>query len=143
MLYSETEKYVIKTLDPMFKSAVCSYFSIVAYINAVNRHNFTAKILDEALVTNRIVFYFSKNFYLVDDFNKRLSQFKANGLIDLWMSKYISAEKSRPQDIPSSMNLRHLQGIFEILIYGLTVSLFAFLLELFSKIFLKIKIILR
>lgn len=69
------DKYLLETLDKKFPGAVCHYYSIVSHINSLNSRNFTLRILDEALLTNPIVFYFAKNFYLVDAINEKISQF--------------------------------------------------------------------
>lgn len=130
---SLSNDYLRKTLDSTFKGAVFSYHSIVSYKNVLNRKNFTYNILDEAFITNQIVFYFTKNFFLIDEINEKIIQFQENGLINYWMAKYIDqgdATASVLRRISSALTFKHLNGTFKLLIYGLMLSLIAFVAEL-------------
>lgn len=99
------------------------------YKNVIKQQNFTLRILDEAFLENQIVLYFSKNFYLVGEFNDKISRFKANGLLSYWMSKYISKD-NKFKTPPSGLNLNQLEGEFIVLLYGLAFSSIVFILEL-------------
>lgn len=120
---------MLKTLEPSFKGAVFRYASIVSYNNHINQHTFSLKILNEAFLTNQFVFYFTKNFYLVDEINDKISQFKSSGLMKHWRSKYISSIK-KAKESQTSMTLRHLSGVFELLIYGWIAASSVFVIEL-------------
>lgn len=130
MKSGEVQEYLQKTLDSSFKGAVFAYHSNVLYLNMINKQNFSYSVLNEAFVTNPVAFYFTKNFYLVEEFNTKISQCKANGLINFWLSKYASSTAQKAVDFPSRMTVKHLQGTFEVLLYGLIGALIAFVLEL-------------
>lgn len=106
------------------------YFSAVSYKNLINRQNYSLNILSEAFITNQIVFYFSKNFYLVDDINDLTCLLKASGLFNFWMSKYMSKDQKSMKKIASSLKLIHLKGVFELLIYGLSFAFVVFIAEI-------------
>lgn len=132
------EYYLNKTLDPSFTGAVFSYLSTTSYTNSINKQNFTLTILNEAVVTSQIVFYFTKNFYLLDEFDQKISQFKANGLIYFWISKHFNSDKMNSNRFKSrqqSLNLQELQGIFVLHFYGLLIAFLVFCLEKIQKQF--------
>lgn len=120
---------MLKTLEPSFKGAVFRYGSIVSYNNQVNQQNFTLKVLSESFLTNQFVFYFTKNFYLVDEINEKISHFKSSGLMKHWRSKYTNLIKKR-KELQTSMTLGHLSGVFELLIYGWIATSCVFVIEL-------------
>ncbi len=76
------------TLDPSFRGVVFSYLTEVLYENLVHHKNFTLRICRESMQTTSFVFYFTKNFYLLSEFDDLIERFKAAGLIDYVMSKY-------------------------------------------------------
>lgn len=111
---------------------------MISYLNSIKARNFTLKILNEALVTNQIVFYFTKNFYLVDEVNEKISQFKASGLLNLWMSKYAAVPEIKSTDTPTSLKVINLQGTFELFVYGLIIATTIFLIEVNVKFFRRV-----
>lgn len=123
----------MKTLEPSCKNVVFSNYRQILYANSIYMKNFTFTILDEALVMNQIVFYFEKNFYLVERFNEIFSRLRASGLITYWMSKYQSKGKSVKKTFQTSLKVKNLVGIFEMLMFGLTLSFVFFLLELSTE----------
>lgn len=129
--FTSVNEQIAKTLDPSNKVVVCHYLSVVSYINSLKPRNYTLRILNEALVSNQIVFYFTKNFFLVDEFNEKISLFKANGLINFWMSRYAGANVIKKEDIPTKLTLINMQGTFELFLYGLTVAIILFVNECF------------
>lgn len=116
-------------MDPSFKGAVFRYTSVVYYLNRKNKQNYTLNILEEFLLTNQFVFYFSKNFYLVDEINEKISQLKSNGLIEHLQWKYFTLDK-KLKDYPSMLTLENLSGIFKLLAYGLAAAMCALVIEL-------------
>lgn len=132
---AELDNYALMTLEPSFKGSVFHFSSTVSYINTLNRHNFKLKYLKEAFLTNQIVFYFTKNFYLLDEVNDKISQFKANGVINFWISKYIDEVSSANRNVSlSPLNMQQLIGIFELLLCGWLLALVAFIVEKFERI---------
>jgi hypothetical protein len=135
----DIDSFLFKTLDPTFKGAVLRYESIISYLNLVNKQNFTFKVLNEAFLINQFVFYFTKNYFLVDKVNKKIGEFHSSGLIQFWMSKYFTDKSTRKTDGPSSLNVKRLEGVFEVLLFGWVVSVFVFTLELFAARVLRVK----
>lgn len=123
--------YSVKTLGSSFKGAVFIYHTTVMYRNFHNRSS-TLNVLKEAFVSNQVVFYLSKNFYLVDELNEKSSRFKSSGLIKFWRSKFADNDQNANmlKHIPSKLKVKHLQGIFSLLIDGFTISAVTFLIEL-------------
>lgn len=80
--------------------------------------------------------YFPKNSYLIENFNDKLIQFDAAGLIQYWASahmdmKYLNfkvAGAGRKQ-----ITLHNLSGILQILLGGMVLSFAVFVCELFWK----------
>lgn len=56
----------------MNRGAVFTYLSTALYTNSISKQNFFYTIFNEAVVTSQIKFYFTKNFYLVDEINEKI-----------------------------------------------------------------------
>lgn len=67
---------------------------------------------------------------MIDEFNEKIGHFKASGLIDFWMSKFVSMDLNNSKESLSSLSLKHLLGTFMVLIYGLTIAFIVFIIEL-------------
>lgn len=84
-------------------------------------------------MTNHVVFYFRKGFYIVDEINEKIGAFKTSGIIQFYISKYAD-EKFRKIDPtsngPSELRVENFVGIFQVLGFGLLVSLVIFIGEL-------------
>lgn len=132
--YLTLDEYFDKTLDSNFKGAVFAYSSTVLYRNFIRPKNLTCNILNEALITNQIVFYLTKNFYLVDEINEKISQFKANGMINFWMSKYTHADQTKSGDGLTALSFWHLSASFQLLAYCLAGASIVFIVELFTQL---------
>lgn len=130
--FLDIDKYAMKTVDTSFRGAVFSFLSTTRYMNSLNKKNFTYNMLKESVLTNQIVWYFRRNFFLRDAFNEKISQFKANGLINFWMSRYLNSSDVQATEsrVPTSLNLDQVQGIFSLLICGTIVASVGFIVEL-------------
>lgn len=128
---------ILKTLNPTFKGAVLRYSLSIAYINQINKNNFTLKILNEAFFTNQFVFYFTQNFYLVDEINEKISQFHASGLIKFWITKYSIEDHKTRKESPSCFTMKKLKGIFEVLLFGWFLASGVFICEILLHYFKK------
>lgn len=132
---NDMEYFLHKTTDPTFRGAVFTYLSTALYTNSISKQNFSCTILNEAVVTSQIVFYFTKNFYLVDEINEKISQFKANGLMEYWISRsFSSSDSTFGKFSPTSLNLKNVQGIFILYAYGSMIATIVFVCELAGKI---------
>jgi hypothetical protein len=137
---SELESYRDKTLDSSFKGVVFNYLTQVLYENQINYRNFTYRICKEKFLINRMVFYFKKDFYLVDDFNRKIRVLNENGLINFWKSKYIDEpHRLILSDGPTPLKIDHLIGCFEVWTGGIFLCFFVFLIECLSKHFSLLK----
>jgi hypothetical protein len=117
-----------KTLDPTFKGAVPFYLLSVLHQGSTKKVSF--KILQEAIVPTQIVFYFSKNFYLVKPFNRKIRQLQEGGLVFHTMSKFISRVERAESQHQKKLNLEQLRGVFQIYVFGLLMAISVFLVEI-------------
>jgi CTP:phosphocholine cytidylyltransferase-like protein len=124
------------TLDPKFNGAVFNYKTQAMYFNKMNRHNFslTYRICKEIFINTRMVVYFQKDFYLQNEFNKKITACAENGLTNQWRIKYLDFDiiKAAPTEGPKPLSLRQLYGSFKILIGGFIASVCVFGLERLS-----------
>lgn len=130
---AEVDDYSRKTLDPEFKGVVFQYVTTALYSNQMNHNSFTYKICKESLMTNHLVIYFRKGFYLVDEMNERIMNFQAGGLTNYFIAKYAD-EKFKLTDTsegPSELTVDQMVGIFQLWSFGLAFSLFIFIAECF------------
>jgi hypothetical protein len=119
-------------LDSSFKGAVFTYATFVLHSNSKNQSNF--KILTETFITYEMVFYSTKNFYLVEKFNEKIRELKASGIIEFIMSKYLKKGREQEADLRSCLKLDQLNGVFKMYFYCLLISSFVFLLEIVPKL---------
>lgn len=132
----------LKTLSSDFKGAVFVYLNQALTWNKQNVRNFTFKICKERFLLNQRVFYFPRDFYLVEEINYQLSVMSANGILDHFTSEYadynylnIKALTSRP----SPINIQQVSAIFYLWIAGLTLASLFFMAELVYHCAKKIK----
>ncbi len=85
------------------------------------------------MLSNSFVFYFTKNFYLVSEFNELIFLFESSGLIDYTMSKYVDPNLMRTiqKQPPSALNYRNIEGFFSLFYYGSVLALVSFICEIF------------
>ncbi len=120
------------SLEPSFKGVVFNYLRPVLYDNLLQRNNFTFRICPEAMHDNSFVFYFTKNFYLVDEFNNLIQIFESIGLMDYIMDKYVDVNsmKSDTKSRPSAFNYSNIEGFFSLFYYGCALAIVSFLFEI-------------
>jgi hypothetical protein len=93
------------------------------------------KVVKEPLLTNQLVLFFRKNHFLVDSVDDVIGIFKAAGLIDLWISKYVRKKRTIDDQNPKVMTIYDLSGTFEIFFIGSFVSFSSFVVEIiFQKV---------
>lgn len=120
------------TLNSSFKGVVFSYMTPILYENLINRKNFTLRICRETMHSTLLAFYFTKNFYLVNEINEVLSNFQSAGLIGYVMSKYVSMNSMNKveKQPPSALTYDNMEGFFELLYYGFSISFVCFIFEI-------------
>lgn len=128
--FDSVESKQQKALDSKFTGAVFNYYLSILYLNFLNQNNFSYQILNEPLITNEIVFYFTKNFYLIDEINDKVSHLKSGGFIKYLMSQNTKKHSVKNEVVIQSLGMRHLHGIFEILFYGLLITAVTFVAEI-------------
>lgn len=101
-----------------------------------NQKNFTLRILPEILFSLPLAMYFPKNHYLAEIIDKKVKLLHSAGLLDFWTSSYL---KQLNKDIsspgPSMLTIEQLAGSFYILLGGLTLGTFVFIVELSVHVF--------
>lgn len=130
---SDLSLYELKTLDPNFKGSVFAYKIVILFSNIENRNHYKLRICKEALLLNQFVFYFSKNFYIVNDFDRVMGYIRSAGLVEHIISNYIDinmVNENNQKNKPSSLDFSHLRGIFELLLYGQITATLCFTVEI-------------
>jgi len=125
-----------KTLDPSFKGGIIMPLHEVILQNHENYKSFTYKVLKEHLFYMQNVFYYPKNFHLVEIFNEKIGILKSTGIIFMWIDHYIDmrfVKINHKNNEPRIINIEHLLGCFEVWLFGLVLSFFIFILELMSR----------
>lgn len=129
----------LQTLDSSFKGGIIQPLLEVIFLNQQNYKNYTFNVLKEFLVDVHIVYYFPKNFYLVEPLNDKIGISKAAGLVKLWMERYIDKSYikiKQQKSSPRILMLHQLLGGFQILAIGL---MFAMLVFVFEKVSSSVK----
>lgn len=103
------------------------------YMNSITRKNYTLRIAGDALFSTSHGFYFTKNFYLVSEFDHLIEIFDGAGLIDLNIRKYVNMNPMKttgknPQ--PSALTYGNIEGFFQLFYYGCAVAIFSFFCEI-------------
>lgn len=93
-------------------------------------------ICKEIILTIPEVFYTKKDFYLLDELNKKINMLKTSGLINFWGSENFKQTKlnSKGQKQPKVLTLNQLKGSFYILLIGFVSSFLCFSFEYMNKI---------
>ena len=124
------------TFDSTFKGAVTIDYAQAAYYNKIHHKNDTFKICKEQMFSGQVVFYFQKDFYLVQEFNDKIKYLKAAGILDIWLKKYIDNKYllfKQPKIRAGKLKFRNLQGGFEIFCAGVLISILVFSMEVVSR----------
>jgi tetrahydromethanopterin S-methyltransferase subunit B len=136
--FGESDRYLLKVNNPSFKGVFLYYQTKALYENKQNYSKNPRKICKEHIMSSFIAAYMRKNHFLAIEIDKKIESFKSNGMLERWIKKYTKHENNAitSNSVPSKLELSNLQGAFEILIYGLVVSLIILALEL---IYIKFK----
>lgn len=103
---------------------------VTSLTGAMSRYDLSrCKILKDPLLINQLVLFFRKNHFLMDSIDDVMGIFKASGLIDFWISKYVKKKKAEFDNAPKVLTVYNLSGIFTILIIGLLSSFLCFFFE--------------
>jgi hypothetical protein len=126
----------LRTLNPNFKGVVFAYMGQALLWNKQTAKNYSLKFCSERFLLNQRVFYFPKDFYLVEEFNHQISVLSANGILTKILSEFVDQSflsvKSENAG-PSPISLKQISGIFYISAVGLLFSLLVFATEVLSN----------
>ncbi|CAO1407675.1 unnamed protein product [Diamesa serratosioi] len=123
--FKDYVEYRAKTFDPSFKGAITSDQMNIAYYNKLNHRNNTLNACKEYVINPPLVFYFTKNFYLVETFSLLTKSLKEAGVIDIWYSKYVETkflDFKKPKQGPQKLSFNHLLGGFQMYLFGILIS---------------------
>lgn len=87
----------------------------------------------ERLLLNQRVFYFAKDFYLVEEVNQQLTMIASNGILEHLLSTYIDYEFLNVKSVdhgPLPLNIESISGIFYVAGALCLLSLIAFVAEI-------------
>lgn len=73
-----------KALDPTFKGVMLSSYAEVLNYNQIHRNQGNLKIMKQNSFAHPNVFYFRKNFFLIEAIDRKLEAFRTAGLIEYW-----------------------------------------------------------
>lgn len=133
MEFNEIDSNVLKTLSSSFKGVVFYQLYEIMFWNKQSFKKFTFKVCKENLFDNEIVFYYRKDFFLVEVIDEKLGRLKAGGLIEFWIDQYIKQHYMNVGQLntgPSELKIEHLSGLFVVWIIGLHFALIVFFSEL-------------
>ena len=142
--YKVYNEYRKKTLNPSFKGAVATDMMNVAYFNKLHHKNKTLKMCKQYVFSAPLVFYFTKNFYLVKEFSLMTIYLKEAGVIGKWYSNFVEKkfeDFKEPKQGPRKLSFNHLLGGFQIYLFGILISAFVFGFEKLN--FCKLKKLLK
>lgn len=124
-----------QTLDPNFKGAILKTYNEILDKNLENFPNYSYRTMLKPFVSAPTVFFFRKNFYLIDAINKHIVALQSAGLIEYWTYKeqyHESRLKVRNwHPSPIKLEINHLMIAFHILAVGLALALVSFVAESF------------
>lgn len=106
--------------------------------NKQHFREYSFRVLSESLFTSQACWAFPKSSFLINTFDRRLERFAENGMIDFLTMKYMDPRYLKPIEAkqgPKKINLDQLLGSFEILIFGNSIAVVLFALEIVAKKF--------
>ena len=118
------EKDLKRTLDPNFQGTVLRTLIEVFYYNQkyFNKHNFKIMKRQSPYIAIPTVFYFPKNYFLIEAIDEKIKALQSSGLIDYWtynehFDKNLLNQKHDHQG-PKQLTMQHLMIAFQILLLG-------------------------
>lgn len=121
------------TLNSDNKIAVIASFDQIVHINKLNLNNFTLHVCKENIFMVQVVIFLQKNSFLKEAFDQKITMLKTNGLINFWISKYMTYSylvQEPPIKGPEKLNFDQVHGAFQVWFACLLVSVLFFILEL-------------
>lgn len=124
-----------KLVDADFKGGLLSSEEHVAFSNKAGAPNKFFHHTDEVFFVFNLVVFLHRQSCLTEEINRYILIFGSNGLLEKWMSEFVDMSylKKRVVDTPKKLEFDQLLGSFELLGIGLSLSVIAFVLEVFSR----------
>lgn len=123
--------------DPQFKGAYGQSLLLTIYDNRVSAKDARNRICTEVIYNLPCVIYTQKDFYLLDAINEKIGILHSSGILPLITSflldlkyvdeKFVSNEENRSA---TTLTLPQVFGCFELLLFGISISFVAFLIEI-------------
>lgn len=130
---SVIEEMRMKTLNSAEKIAVIASFDEIVHINKLNLNNFTLHMCKEHILMAQVVIFLRKNSFLKTAFDQKLTMLKSNGLINFWISKYMTysyLSEPTPSNKPEKLNFHQILGAVQVCLACFLISIIVFILEL-------------
>jgi hypothetical protein len=100
--------------------------------NKKNENKFSLVVCKETVLMHYLVMYFSRNFYLVDSINRKISSFLSSGIMSHLIEKYVDLRYWNVKSVkkgPQKLTIEHLRGTFNLWIIVNVISILIFLME--------------
>lgn len=123
-----------KIIDPDFKGALLTSKEHVAYLNILSSPQRYYIHSPDVIFTFNLVIYMPKQSCLEQEFNNQILALTGGGFLESWALRFIDRDYMKEnKDIePTQLNVSQLLGGYELLVLGLSIATFVFLLELLS-----------
>lgn len=124
-----------EVIHPDFKGALLTSIDHLAYRNTLAFPNRFYRHAPEFIMTNNIVIFMHKQSCLAPEMDKTIIYLVSGGLVQTWAASFIDPNfiKRKTSSKAVALNMDQLYGAFQLLAAGLAISLFTFILEIFSR----------
>lgn len=119
-----------------FNGALMEDYEGAMQISRENETLENLKICKEKVQAMYVVNYARRDFYLLKEINLVIRRLVEGGITNFWIKSLINNHKTnmeKEKNQPKVLNMKHVEGCFKLYLYGIIASLFAFLIELFSR----------
>ena len=120
-----------KILNSDFKGALLSSIDRACSLSIPHLYY---KHITRVVFTFNLVIYMRQQSCLKQEFNDQILALTGGGFLESWTSRFIDKEytKDQTKQEPTQLNIDKLSGGFDLLILGLAIATFIFLMELLS-----------
>lgn len=100
--------------------------------NEKNHKKFMHKIAEGSLMSEQSVFYFPKNYFLLEAINEKLDIFISAGIVNHLINNFVHERFLKIPKVANSrkpLNFSHLKIAFYLLLLGCSISFICFMIE--------------
>lgn len=133
----EEKSFLDRSFGSSNQIAFASSMTDIIYSNMKHKNSFVHKVCKQNIYTVNIVIYFPKNFYLVEEINRKISSLLSAGIVSHLIEKYVDMrfwEGKTESKGRQKLSLKHLEGAFVLWIIFCSISFTFFLLELCTNV---------